>query len=181
MRAWVVAFLALVACNPAPTTSSHAPATSPRPTATGALPPLRITGKGSKRRPVTIVERQGNRVLYRLTADSYESTSTHTVAQATFFTTHVTFYDPKGATLDARAPQTFVDERRRQVTMSGSVHAQSSSGLTLTCDRLIYDRAAGRIHGSGNVLILGNQSGSETTAHGNEFDSNITLTQMVMK
>jgi lipopolysaccharide assembly outer membrane protein LptD (OstA) len=174
--------MGVAACNPAPR-ATHAGKPPPRPTehATAALPPLHITGKGTKRQPVSIVQSEGGRTLYRLTADSYDTTSTHAAAQAMFFSTHVTFYDPKGATLDARAPRTFVDERRKQVTMSGGVHARSSGGLTLACDELVYDRAAGRIHGSGNVLITGDQNGSQTTAHGNQFDSDITLTQMVMK
>ena len=180
--ATLLAALALPACNPAPVShGSPAPSSPPTARASAGLPPLHISGRGSKRQPVSIEQREGSRLLYRLIADSYESRSSRAAAQATFFATHVTFYDPKGGTLDARAPQTFVDEQRKQVTMSGGVRAQSSSGLTLVCDVLVYDRAAGRVRGSGNVVIVGNQKGSQTTAHGNQFDSDITLTQMVMK
>lgn len=172
----------LAACNPQPKNApgSHPPAATPKPTPSG-LPPLHIVQKGSGHQPVRIVQSAGNRRLYELTAESSVSHSAQAMAQASFQQPTVVFYDKTGTTLRAQAPSATLDQRTRKVTMSGGVHATTSSGLTLVCDRLIYDRATGMIHGEGNVRMTGEQGGSRTVLTGNAFDSDVTLTQMRMK
>lgn len=173
--------LVTAACNPRP---AAAPAGSrsaaPSPTPSG-LPPLRIIGKGTAGQPVRIVEQQGNRKIYELVSDSYESTSARSVAQATFRNARVTFYDKDGSTMSARAPIARIDERRKKVILSGGVHATTSTGQTLRCERLVYDRQTGMLHGSGHVRVTGRQNGMLTVLTGNEFDSNLNLTQMRMQ
>jgi len=174
--------LVTAACNPQPKNApaSQAPATTPPATPSG-LPTLHIVQKGSGNQPVRIVQSAGNRKLYELTAASSVSRSAQAMAQASFQQPTVVFYDKSGTTLKAQAPTATLDQRTRQVRMSGGVHATTSSGLTLVCDRLIYDRASGMIHGEGNVRMTGMQGGSRTVLTGNVFDSDVTLTQMRMR
>lgn len=169
----------LCACNPQP--EKHAAATpSPAATATG-VPPLRITGRGTKQQPVKIVQLSGNRKLYELQAHWYESRSAQSVASATFHQASVMFYDKDGTTLTAHAPLATLDGHSKNVVLTGGVHAKTSTGLVLVCDRLNYDRATGLIHGEGNVRITGMQNGSQEVLTGNRFTSDVRLQRMVMK
>lgn len=179
---WALCTLVLLAaCNPAPRTALHAtPSPAPAAEVTG-LPPLRITGNGTARDPVRIVAQQGNRRLYELLARSEEAHSSSAIAQATFHVARVTFYARDGSVLKAAAPTAYVDDRRKQVILDGGVHATTSGGLTLQCDRLTYNRASGTIHGEGNVLVTGMQGGTQTTLTGSSFDSDVNLASMRMR
>lgn len=173
----LLAAATLSGCNPQPLRNS---APTPAPTAQG-VPPLKITGRGSATSPVRTFEQSGNRKVYELLARSYVSRSAHNVAQATFHEATVTFYDKDGSSLTAQAPQAAVDERSKQVTLSGGVQAHTSTGATLTCDRLTYDRATSMLKGTGNVRMAADQNGSREVLTGNTFTSDINLTRMVMK
>lgn len=183
MRALAVVFAAaalLAGCNPQP---QHQPGGTPTssPTPEG-LPPLKITGHGSAHHPVRVVgQRAGGGKAYELIAQSYESHSVRSITQATFQQTQVTFYDQDGTTLQAQAPQARLDDRSKQVILLGGVHAKTSTGLTLTCDRLVYDDATGMLHGSGNVRMTGNQGGQQQVLTGNSFTSDVKLTRMTMR
>jgi LPS export ABC transporter protein LptC len=174
--------IVLAACNPQPKNRpvQATAAPSAAPTSSGA-PAVSIVGRGTAKQPVRIVGQTGNRKQYELTARSEESHSTQTIAQASFQQTTVVFYDKSGTTLRAQAPRASIDERSQKVRLSGGVHATTSSGVTLVCDTLVYDRRNSRIHGEGNVRITGSQGGSRTVLTGNAFDSDVTLTQMLMK
>jgi LPS export ABC transporter protein LptC len=181
MRAWIAIALAaaLAGCNPQPQQAPHgtaAPSATP-----GGLPPLKITGKGSGGQPVRVGQQSGNRKVYELAAKSLVSRSAQSVAQASFQQATVTFYDKDGTTLSARAPTAAIDDKAKQVVLSGGVHAKTSTGLTMTCDRLMYDQATGLLHGQGNVVITGDQGGQRQMLTGNSFTSDVKLTQMVMK
>ena len=172
----------LAACNPAPRTVRATPAPAARPSASGTgLPSLRIKGNGTARNPVRIVAAQGNRRLYELLASSEEGHSSSAIAQATFHVARVTFYDRGGSTLKANAPTAFLDDRRQQVILDGGVHATTSGGLSLRCNRLTYNRASGTIHGEGNVRVEGSQNGTQTTLTGSSFDSDVNLASMRMR
>ncbi len=170
----------LAGCNPQPQRPQRAPVVTPSPTPPG-LPPLKITGRGTARAPVRIVEQSGNRKLYELIARSYVSHSAQNIAQATFQQATVTFYDKDGTSLTAESPQAAVDERSKQVMLSGGVHARTSTGATLTCDRLFYDRSTSLVTGNGNVRMTALQNGSREVLTGSTFTSDIKLTRMVMK
>ncbi|MDP9110834.1 MAG: hypothetical protein M3M96_04300 [Candidatus Eremiobacteraeota bacterium] len=172
----------LTACNPAPRRAAGTPAPTPAPSASATgLPPLRIRGSGTLRNPVRIVAAQGNRRLYELLARSEEAHSSSAIAQATFHVARVTFYDRGGSTLNASAPTAFLDDRHQQVILDGGVHATTSGGLALQCDRLTYNRASGTIHGEGNVVVSGVQSGTQTRLTGSVFDSDVNLASMRMR
>lgn len=171
------ALLLLAACNPQP---RHQPATAPSAAPT-ELPPLMITGHGSASEPVRVTGQQHGRTAYQLLAQSYKSHSVQNVTRAVFAQTQVTFYDKDGTKLQARAPQARLDDRRKQVILSGGVHAKASTGLTLVCDELVYDDASGMLHGTGHVRITGMQGGQAQVLTGNSFTSDVKLTQMTMR
>lgn len=175
-----MAALLLAACNPQP---EHQPGRSPSRTPTPSeLPPLTITGHGTAGRPVSVIgQRPGGGKAYQLLAQSLVSQSAQNVTQATFQKTQVTFYDKDGTTLKAQAPQARVDDRHKQVILSGGVHARTSSGLTLVCDQLVYDDATGMLHGTGNVRMTGAQGGQQQVLTGNEFTSDVKLTRMTVR
>ncbi len=113
---------------------------------------------------------------YDLIARSFESNGRQGTSVATFSDVHVTFYARDG-TLVSSAAQAIVDEVANTITLHGSVHAKSSSGATLDCDTLRYDRASATIHGQGHVVMT-NPRGMRAT--GNSVDSDVTLTKVRM-
>jgi LPS export ABC transporter protein LptC len=174
-----LAALALVGCNPQPAQQAkNAPAPSATPT---GLPPLKITGSGKNGQPVKIVQQSGNRKQDVLEAHSYVSHSAQNVAQASFQEATVTFYGKDGTTLTAQAPTARLDDKTHRVLLEGGVHAKTSTGLTMTCDTLEFDRSTSLLHGQGHVRVTGRQGGAEQVLTGNSFTSDVKLTQMVMR
>ncbi|HET9095781.1 MAG TPA: LPS export ABC transporter periplasmic protein LptC [Candidatus Baltobacteraceae bacterium] len=171
------ALVLLAACNPQP---QHQAGATPSAVPT-ELPPLMITGRGTAHEPVRVTGQEHGRTAYQLLAQSYESHSVRSVTQAVFAQTRVTFFDKDGTRLQARAPQARLDDRRKQVILSGGVHAKTSTGLTLVCDELVYDDASGMLHGAGHVRITGMQGGQAQVLTGNSFTSDVKLTQMTMR
>ncbi len=175
-----VAWLLVAAgCNPqAPKT---APASSNSPAkAQGTATPLvlKITGRGTAQRPVHLFKQTHNRVDYDLLASSYQSEGPQGDQRAVFQNARVTFHDRKGATFAANAPQAVVDQSADTVTLLNGVHARTSSGMTLECTQLVYQRATGMLHGNGNVVVT-DPKGFRAT--GSSFDSDISLTHMRMQ
>ncbi|HEV3154763.1 MAG TPA: LPS export ABC transporter periplasmic protein LptC [Candidatus Baltobacteraceae bacterium] len=168
----------LAACNPQP---AHRPGASPSPTPSANLPPIVIRGHGTASQPVSMVHQAGNRRDYELSAASTESRSAQNLAQAKFQQVTVTFFDKDGTRLTATSPQASTDERGRRVTLSDGVHATTSTGLNLTCDRLTYDQQTALLHGEGHVRITGMQGGQQEVLTGTTFTSNVKLTQMVVR
>jgi LPS export ABC transporter protein LptC len=175
-RVWLCAALALAACNPQP---QHTLQATPSPSPTG-VPALKITGQGTSKHPITVTQTSGKRKLYQLVTHSYTSRSAQSIAQGTFQRPTVTFYDKDGTKMTAKAPVATL-QGGKQVILSGGVHATTSTGLNLTCDRLTYDQNSGMLHGEGHVRITGMQGGQQQMLTGNSFTSDVKLTQMVMK
>lgn len=174
----LLAALALAACNPQPEHQNGAATPSPTPS---GLPALTITGHGTKGKPVSITESSGNRKLYTIVTQSVTSHSAQqSISQGTFKEPTVTFYDKGGTKMTATAPQASL-QGGKEVTLSGGVHAKTSTGLTLTCDTLTFDQGTGMLHGEGHVRITGMQGGQQQQLTGNTFTSNVKLTQMVIK
>lgn len=175
----LTAALLLCACNPQAPAGRPTPSArsgSPRPIA--AAPSLHITGQGSARRPVRIIQQVQNRIEYELIAKSYESKGPQGKARAVFQEARVTFHDRDGKTMTAVAPQAILDEDADTVTLVNSVHAQTSTGMQLDCDRLVYDRTGQVLRGNGNVVII-DPKGFRGT--GSSFQSDISLTHMRMQ
>lgn len=169
--------LALAACNPQP---QHAPRSVSTPSPEG-LPPLQITGRGSGKQPVHFLRQSGNRKVYALQARSYVSHASRQAARTVFSDATVTFFDKDGTRLTANAPRALIDDRARLVVLSGGVHAVTSTGLRLVCDRLTYDQRTEMLAGLGSVRMTGAQGGQQQELTGSSFTSNINLTQMVVK
>jgi hypothetical protein len=165
----------LAGCNP------QAPKTAKTPAPAHQAPtplPLHITGQGTIHRPVRLIQQIQNRVEYELVTNSYESTGAQGRELAVARDATITFHDRKGITLTARAPQAILDEKANTITLLNDVHGRTSSGITLTCDRLVYDRKAQLFHGYGNVVII-NANGFRGT--GSKFDSDVALSHVRMQ
>lgn len=164
-------------CNPQAPKATPSPSLPPqlRPTATPLV--LKITGRGTAQRPVHLIQQVHNRVDYDLLASSYESNGPQGGALAVFKDARVTFHRT-GSTITAIAPQAVVDQAAKTVTLRDGVHARTSSGMTLECTQLVYDRATGMLHGTGNVVVT-DPKGFRAT--GSSFDSDISLTHMRMQ
>ena len=180
-RALVAAVLCVVAgCNPAPPKTAAAKA-SPGARATRATPTplvLLVTGHGTRQRPVHVFQQVHNRIEYDLLASSYESKGPPNHMRSVFANARATFVDPHGSRIVASAPQAIVDQDSDAITMTGGVDARTSTGMTLHCDRLIYQRGGATLHGDGNVVIT-DPKGFRAT--GSSFDSDISLTHMQMR
>jgi hypothetical protein len=178
-RFFAVAGAALfaAACNPQP--KATPPPTTPTPKANKRAPiVLDIKGRGTASHPVHLIQEVHNRVDYDLLASSYESKGPQGSARAVFQDARVKFRDQKGSEISATAPQAVVDQTANMVTLLNGVMARSSSGMTLSCTQLVYDRASGMLHGSGNVVVT-DPKGFRAT--GSSFDSDISLTHMRMQ
>jgi lipopolysaccharide assembly outer membrane protein LptD (OstA) len=90
----------------------------------------------------------------------------------------VTFHDRNGSQIAASAPQAVVDQTTNTVTLLNGVRARTSAGMTLQCSQLVYQRASGMLHGSGDVVVV-DPKGFRAT--GSSFDSDISLTHMRMQ
>jgi len=169
--------IAICACSP----QQPAASASPTPASTAARgrgPWLHITGNGTVRQPVHFVATaRDNREEYDLIARSFESNGAQGASVATFSLVHVTFYGNDG-TLVSDSAQAIVDEMANTITLVGNVHARSSSGMTLSCDTLRYDRATQMVHGQGHVVMT-NARGMRAT--GDSVDTDITLTRARMQ
>ncbi|HEY1867371.1 MAG TPA: LPS export ABC transporter periplasmic protein LptC [Candidatus Cybelea sp.] len=173
-------FLAMAAgCNPQPPKATPSPSAGPsHPRPSGSPLVLKISGQGTANRPVHLIQEVHNRVDYDLLASSYESKGPQGAARAVFQTARVTFRDKEGGRIAATAPQAVVDQGANTVTLMNGVHARTSRGMTLQCDQLVYDRATGMLHGTGNVVVT-DPKGFRAT--GSSFDSDISLTHMRMR
>jgi LPS export ABC transporter protein LptC len=167
----------LAGCNPN-VESTATPTPSPSPTPLGVA--LKISGHGTAKRPVRIVQSyaKGNRKEYEILARSYEEGGPQGSYVATFKDVHVIFHGKDGSTLTADAPAAVLDQSKDTVKMTGGVKATNSSGTTLTCDQLLYDHASQMLYGTGHVVIV-NKQGFRAT--GNKVRSNIALTRATMQ
>lgn len=173
----LLALAGIAGCNPQPPKNASATAT-PAQAPTGA-PPIDITGKGTSANPVRISAQNGNRRVYQVRASSYKSHSAQNTAQAKFNQPTVTFYAKDGTTMTATSPTASV--QGKLVVLSGGVHARTSTGLTLTCDKLTYSQNSETIAGDGNVRITGMQGGQRQMLTGSHFTSDVKLTNMVIQ
>ena len=168
---------AATGCNPQPPKATPPPSAPSRPRSTATPLVLEIKGRGTANRPVHLIQQVHNRVDYDLLASSYESTGPQGGALAVFQDARVTFHR-NGSTITANAPQAVVDQAAKTVTLRNGVHARTSSGMTLECTQLVYDRASGMLHGTGDVVVT-DPKGFRAT--GSSFDSDISLTHMRMQ
>lgn len=173
------ASLVFAGCNPQPDKTNATPTASPTATASaGGLPPVVISGKGTKSQPIRAFYSRGNRREYALVALAYTSTGAQGASTAVFTTATLHFYAKDGSTMTATAPKATVDERANRVTLSGGAHATNSNGQTLSCDTLVYDRMTEMLHGDGNVTIT---DAHGLTATAQSIDSDISLTHTRMQ
>jgi LPS export ABC transporter protein LptC len=137
--------------------ASPSPAASPGrvPAAAGATAvPIRIETHGTSGQYVTIVQSVRGRKLYTIRALSTDVQSAGTnEGTGQLEQPHITFVDRGGTTTIADAPKAHIIERDKTVVMTGGVHARTSTGSVLTCERLSYNGSTERFHGEGNVEL----------------------------
>jgi len=174
-RATALAIVLLAGC------ASHAPAPAGAPTATptpgaaaSAKPvPIHIVTKSSGDRYATMTQRINGRTTYEIRAlSSVADRPGAANAVATFEQPHITFHDRNGKTMIADAPKAKITQQDKSVLMSGGVHARTQDGNVLTCDQLRYDGKTEKIHGTGHVVLTG-QNGVELA--GDQLDADVRL------
>lgn len=179
----VIALIAFAGCQP--TIRSNAPTPAPKArsgsTAAAATPtPVAVNIKARQigNRYTTITERKGARTIYSLRATTSTVHSAGTSYDAAFTQPHVTFYDKSGKTLIADAPRATVDEKTREVTMSGGVLAHAQDGTLLACPTLVFTGANERLHGFGGVVMTSPQGAKLT---GETIDGDVRLDDVIVR
>ena len=172
------AIVALAACNPKSPNGGVSPPPSLKPGASASPIALRIQGHGAKNRPVRFIETKANRKQFEILTRSFQSKGAAGTATLLYNDVNINFFSKDGSVLTATSPHATIDQRTNLVVMTGGVHAHNNVGMTLQCDRLVYDRTTEMIHGYGNVVIT-NPNGFRGT--GNHFDSNTALTNATMQ
>ncbi len=151
-------------------------ATAPAQASPTPFPKLHIQSRGNASQPVSIVQQVGNRKVYQLIARSSDSTmQSQTNSTGVFHQTRVTFFSSDGSRLSGTAPLATIDTAAETITLEGGVHAKSSDGVALDCDRLQYARKSGQLFGSGNVRVV-NPSGEALS--GGSFRSDLRLSHV---
>ncbi len=167
--------VSLAACNPQPPRTTP----SPSPSAPGlSTLALRITGSGTPRRPIRIVQSAKTRRIFDLLTASYQSRRGLGSTHATLRDVRVVFYARSGARLTAEAPSGMLDEERNEVTLQGGVDASSSTGLSLHCRLLVFRHADDTVHGDGDVRV---KDVNGMRLSGTHFDSDISLAHMQVR
>jgi len=124
------------------------------------------------------VEHGRQRRLYEILALSNVGERTASGEEhGTFDQAHITFHGADGNVLIADAPRATVEDRTKQVLMSGGVRAQTQDGAILTCRTLRYDGRTERLHGEGDVRLTSAQG---FVLAGDRFDGNVRLDQIHM-
>jgi len=157
----LVLVLALGACAPAPSGTS-APSPSPSPPlaqARATAVPIHVVSQARGGQFVTldetVVEHGRQRKKFEIRAlDDEADRAANGNETATFTQPHIIFHSSDGKTLIADAPRATVEQRTKDVFMSGGVRAQTESGAVLTCRTLRYDGRTERIHGEGDVRLV---------------------------
>ena len=117
----LAAFAILAACNPkAPTTASPSPSLEPNVMPTPVS--LRVSGHGTKTRPVRFIETKENRKQFEILTHSFQSKGAAGTATLVYNDVNINFFGKDGSVLSATAPQagfccralrTRVGQRRR--------------------------------------------------------------------
>ncbi len=184
----LTALALLAACShPAPkAATSPPPGAAPAPgspspgdpTTSPTDVPIHVQSEGHVSDSQTTVEHGRQRPLYEILALSDVGDRTASGEErVTFDQAHITFHAPDGNRLIADAPRATVEDRTKEVLMSGGVRAQTQDGAILTCRTLRYDGRTERLHGEGDVRLTSAQGFVLT---GDRFDGNVRLDQIHM-
>jgi hypothetical protein len=166
---------ALAACahaGPAQPQASAVP--SPRVPQSGATDtPIHVESEGHVSDAQTVVDHGRQRPLYEILALSdVGDRSANGDEHVTFDQAHITFHTAEGTRLVADAPRATVEDRTKEVVMSGGVTARTQDGAVLTCSTLHYNGRTERIHGEGDVRLTSAQGFVFT---GDRLDGNVRL------
>jgi hypothetical protein len=170
----VLAGSLLAACGHSHADSSGAAETpSPVPAASPTDVPIHVESQGHVSDEQTVVEHGRQRPLYEILALSdVGDRSANGDERVTFDQAHITFHAADGNRLVADAPRATVDDRTKEVVMSGGVRARTQDGAVLTCSTLRYDGRTERLHGEGDVRLTSAQGFVFT---GDRLDGNVRL------
>ena len=163
------------AAQPTPAASAP-PVAAPSAGPTSTAVPIRIETRGGDGQYVTIVETVRGRKVYTIRAlsGSMQRNGTNE-ATGDLEQPHITFVDRSGSTTVADAPKARVAERDKSVVMTGGVHARTSAGTVLTCDKLTYKGNTERFFGEGHVRLTSSSSNGEIAIGGDRIDGDVKL------
>lgn len=155
---WAAAAAALVLTGCGGSTSqapaSPSPAAHAGPSAAPTQVPLHVVGQGNRDTPAVMTWSKGNRKVYTIRALAFVGDAVGGAGgSGELDRPHITFIDKTGSSTVADAPKATVKQRDNSITMTGGVHARTSQGGVLTCDRLRYDAHSERLYGEGHVVL----------------------------
>ncbi|MGH7662277.1 MAG: LPS export ABC transporter periplasmic protein LptC [Vulcanimicrobiaceae bacterium] len=150
----------MTCCAPKPPAAapSSTPSSTAAPSPAGLLPsgaPIRAVSRGTQRQPAQyIVRNKASRIVYEIRSGTvvYDR-ATDGSAVATFSTPHVIFHAGSGRTVAADSPKAVANDKDKNVTMTGGVHAKTDDGKTLSCATLTYDARDKQILCQGDVVL----------------------------
>lgn len=85
-----------------------------------------------------------------------------------------TFYQANGAKIDITAPAAVLDNKTKDITMTGTVHAVASDGATFTAQEAHWLGQAERFYGSGNVVV----TKDDAVMTGDNIESDATMAKI---
>jgi hypothetical protein len=154
------------------------PARAPRPPAAATELPIHVESEGHVSDAQTVIEHGRQRPLYEILALSdVGDRSANGDERVTFDQAHITFHTADGNRLIADAPRATVEDRTKEVVMTGGVRAQTQDGAILTCATLHYNGRTDRLHGEGDVRLTSAQGFVFT---GDRLDGNVRLDHIHM-
>lgn len=109
-------------------------------------PPAALTYHGN-----TLSEEKDGKKVWELTADVIEldANANRTILKGV----RGTFYQENGESLTLRAPEAVYEIEEKNIAMTGGATAVSSDGAELTADRMLWEGAAEKFSGEGNVRL----------------------------
>ena len=144
--AFAVAILSACSGQPRPAPSTAPSANSPH------GPVYHISAQGSSGHPVTITNIVHGAPEYTLRAVSVIYSTD--LRRGRFNDTVLTFYKGRHVRLTVTAPTAVVDEVSHDITLTGGVHAQTASGVTLSADSMRYDEKTRLLTATDHVVAI---------------------------
>jgi LPS export ABC transporter protein LptC len=117
----------------------------------------------------SITEEKDGKRLWELKAETIEIDSNTNNAQMKNVTG--TFYQDKGGTIEIKAPEAFLDNKTKDITMPVKMEATSSDGGTFSANEARWSGKEQQFYGSGNIVV----TKDDTVITGDKIESDTTM------